>query len=388
MKKTLIIIMFCIPLLIIQVQAKDTSKSSIVMDMDTGRVLYEKNAHEKRLIASTTKIMTAILTIENTNINDSVVVGEEILKMYGTNIYIEVGEKIKVQDLLYGLILRSGNDAATVLAKYTGATEENFVNMMNLKAKQIGMINTTFSNPHGLDDDTENYSTAYDMAVLSKYSNNSTIYKEIAKTKKYKTSTQNKSYLWYNRNKLLTTYEYCTGGKNGYTPKAGRTLVTTASKQSMNLTIVTLNDPNEYKTHQFLYEDIFSKYKNYTIIDKNKFEISKELYKGDSYIKESFIYPLTKEEKDNVQTEISMLKEKDITGKIGYITIKLEEEVIGKIDIYKRNKKKEDNNIFERLKNYFSDIRKKFILGLQKSLNPGPLVPIPLETYKSVSLIL
>ena len=97
---------------------------------------------------------------------------------------------------------------------------------------------------------------------------------------------------------------------------------------------------------------------------------------------------MTKEEKDNVQTEISMLKEKDITGKIGYITIKLEEEVIGKIDIYKRNKKKEDNNIFERLKNYFSDIRKKFILGLQKSLNPGPLVPIPLETYKSVSLIL
>ena len=219
MKNILIIVISIFSFAIVDTHAKDTAQSTVVMDLDSGRVLYEKNAHEKRLIASTTKIMTAILTIENTNINKTVTVGEEILKMYGTNIYIEVGEKMKVKDLLYGLLLRSGNDSATVLAKHVGGTEENFVKMMNAKSRLLGMMDTTFSNPHGLDDDTENYSTAYDMALLSTYANSSNTYREISKTKKYTTNTKNKSYLWYNRNKLLSTYEYCTGGKNGYTPK-------------------------------------------------------------------------------------------------------------------------------------------------------------------------
>lgn len=358
------------------------------MDNDTGRILYEKNANNKRLIASITKIMTAILTIENANINDVVTVGDEVLKMYGTNIYIEVGEKISVKDLLYGLILRSGNDAATVLAKYVGTTEENFVNMMNQKAQELGMLNTSFSNPHGLDDDTENYSTAHDMALLSKYASQNPIYQEISKTKKYSTKTPNKSYLWYNRNKLLSSYEYCTGGKNGYTPKAGRTLVTTANREGQDLTVVTLNDPNEYETHKYLYDMAFAKYKNYTILNKKDFKISKELYKGEAYIKSSFIYPLTSQEKEKVKTEVSLLDQEDVDNKIGYITIKIDDKVIGKVDIYKRVQKKEDISIFTKIKNYFSDILKKFMLGRQNNLNPGPLVPTPLETYKSVSLTL
>lgn len=364
--------------------AKDTSASSIVIDQDTGRILYENNPNEQRLIASTTKIMTAILTIENTNINQTIEVGQEILKMYGTNIYIEVGEKMKIKDLLYGLLLRSGNDAATTLAHYVGGTEENFVLMMNEKAKEIGMTNTIFSNPHGLDDYTANYSTAYDMSLLSRYANQNKTYKKISQTRKYTTKTQNKSYLWYNRNKLLTTYEYCTGGKNGYTPKAGRTLVTTATKDNMNLTIVTLNDPNEYETHTWLYEKIFSEYKNYIIINKNNFKTNKQIYNGAATIKESFVYPLTETEKKQITTEIHLLKKQDISKKIGYIDIKLKDKKIGKVFIYKQDTKKEDISIFVKIKNYFDEILKKFILGLQKSLNPGPFVPIPLDTYKSL----
>lgn len=369
----------------IDIYAKDTSKSSIVMDLDTGRILYEKNAYEKRLIASTTKIMTAILTIENSEINKEITIGEEILPMYGTNIYIEVGEKMKIQDLLYGLLLRSGNDASVVLAKYIGGTEENFVKMMNKKAKEIGMLNTTFENPHGLDDETKNYSTAYDMAILSKYANDNKVYKKISGTKKYSTSTKNKNYLWYNRNKLLTTFEYCTGGKNGYTPDAGKTLVSTATKADQNLTIVTLSDANIYETHKELYNIVFKSYKNYKIVDKNKFKINNEKYKKTAYIKSDFMYPLSEQEKETVKKEITLLKSKDAENKIGYIKIKLKQETIGQIDIYEKKQKKEDSSIFLKIKSYLLDILKKLRLGLQKSLKPGPLVPIPLEINKSVS---
>lgn len=375
--KKILLIIFIAPFLLLNVYA-DTSKSSIVMEMNTKRILYQKNANTKSLIASTTKIMTAIITIENTNLDEIVTVGKEILEMYGTNIYIEVGEKIKVKDLLYGLLLRSGNDAAIVLANYVGNKEEKFVEMMNIKAKELGMQNTTFENPHGLDDNTKNYSTAYDMAILSSYANKNKIYRQISKTKNYKTSTTNKSYIWYNRNKLLSQYEHCTGGKNGYTPKAGRTLVTTASKNNMDLTTVTLNDNNEYDTHIELYNKIFSKYKMYKIIDKEKFKISKEIYDGKVSIKESYYYPLTENEKDNITTEIIINKQEPEI--IGYINVKLYEKTIGTINIYKQDIKKENQTIFQRLKSYLFEILKKLILGGQNSLKPGPLVPTPPET--------
>ena len=158
--------------------------ASIVMDMDSKRVLYENKIHEKKLIASTTKIMTAIIAIENNDdLNKKITIGDEILTMYGTNIYIEPNEQITIKDLLYGLLLRSGNDAAIALATYTSKTEKKFVTLMNKKAKELGMKNTNFQNSHGLDDDTKNYSTAYDMALLSSYAYQNEIYREISKTK-------------------------------------------------------------------------------------------------------------------------------------------------------------------------------------------------------------
>lgn len=382
MRKIIIYIVTILLIIITNVNAKDTSKSSIVMEIDSGRVLYENNSNERMLIASTTKIMTAILAIENTTIKDKITIGEEILSMYGTNIYIEVGEQMTIEDLLYGLILRSGNDAAEALAIHIAGTEENFAKIMNSKALEIGMNNTEFNNPHGLDDNTKNYSTAYDMAQLSRYVSNNNIYTQIANTKKYTVSTTNKSYLWYNRNKLLTSYKYCTGGKNGYTPDAGKTLVSTAEKNNLKLTAVTLNDPNIYETHEYLYEQMYSKYKNYTIIDKKEFKLENSIYKKDAYIKESFIYPLTKSEKEKIKTTIILLKDEEIKDIIGYIEIFLDEEKIGQVNIYKEEQKKEEKTFFLTVKDYLLEILKKLKLGLQNNLNPGPLVPIPLEIYK------
>ncbi len=284
----------------------------------------------------TVKIMTAIVAIENMSLDKEITVGDEVLKAYGTNTYIEVGENIKVKDLLYGLILRSGNDAALTLAKNIENKKGNFIDLMNEKAKEIGMENTSFANPHGLDEETRNYSTAYDMALLSKYAYRNKIYKTISKTKKYSLKTDKKSYVWYNRNKLLSTYPYCTGGKNGYTPSAGKTLVTTANKDNLNLTVVTINDPNIYDSHKSLYEYYFSKYKKYLIIDKDNFKFDESLIDKNLFIKESFEYPLLEEEKDKIQTKLEISNMN--SEKIGQIVIYLDGDPIGKVNVYAKKK--------------------------------------------------
>lgn len=319
-----------------------------VMDLDSGRILYESNSNQKRLIASITKIMTAIVTIENIDLNKEITVGEEVLKSYGTNTYIEMGERITVKDLLYGLILRSGNDAALTLAVNVSKTEEEFVSLMNKKAKEIGMTNTHFENPHGLDEDTKNNSTSHDMALLSRYANKNKLYKAISKTKKYSISTNKKSYIWYNRNKLLSTYKFCTGGKNGYTPSAGKTLVTTASNKDLNLTIVTLNDPNIYETHKNLYEEYFSKYEKYKIIDKKTFKFDKSLIDKELFIKESFSYPLMENEKDKIKTKV-IIDSKN-SKQVGRIEILLENKKIGEITVYEKEKK--EQSLFAKIKNW------------------------------------
>ncbi len=302
--------------------------------------------------------MTAVVAIENKNLDDVVEIGEEVLPMYGSNIYIEVGEKMTLRDLLYGLLLRSGNDAAVAIATYVGGTEEKFVEMMNEKAKELGMKNTVFKNSHGLDEDTQNYSTAYDMALLSSYANTLLEYCEITSTKKWTVSNEKKSYIWYNRNKLLSSYKYATGGKTGYTPKAGRTLVTTANKNNLNLTIVTLNDNNEYVTHESLYEYIFSKYENVLLIDKNNFHVDDFFYEGDIYVENSFSYPLTETEKKLTKTVVDIYKldnykDKD---KVGEVTVLLNEKELYKENIYVRTTTEEKEGILTKIINFFKGL--------------------------------
>ncbi len=335
MKKVIIVlILLFVP---INVSALgESSKSAIIMNTDNNQVIYEKNAHEPRLIASTTKIMTAVLAIELGNLDEIVTAGEEVLTMYGTSIYIQLNEQMTLRDLIYGLMLRSGNDAAVVIANHIGGTEEKFVTLMNDLAKEIGMTNTTFANPHGLDEETQNYSTAYDLALLSSYANGLEEYKIISGTIKHEVQTIDKSYLWYNRNELLETYEYATGGKTGYTPSAGRTLVTTASKDNSNLTVVTLDDNDMYNNQIELYEYAFNNFTYYKVIDKDTFYLNETLYENKLYINEDFSYMLNNEDEKDIKTtlKISKLENYNNNDKVGEVEITLNGKELKKIDVY------------------------------------------------------
>lgn len=355
MRKRIFVLFLIISLLVVPINTLAISlscRSCILMDTKSGRVLYEKNVNEPRLIASITKIMTAILAIESGKMDDMVTVGEEVLKMYGSNIYIELGEQMQLRDLVYGLMLRSGNDAAIVIATYVSGSEEEFVKKMNEKAKSLGMVNTMFNNCHGLDENTQNKSTAYDMALLSSYASKNSIYMQIVGTKKYTVKTNKKTYLWTNRNKLLFDYKYTIGGKTGYTPSAGKTLVTNAKKGNLELTAVTLNDGNQYISHKELYEYGFDNYKLYKVLAKDKIKIDNAYYKDKVYLKEDFYYPLTDIEKDNMKVKIVLNKLKEYSDGqcVGNVYVILDEKEIYRDSVYVSKKNIKKKNVFEIIK--------------------------------------
>ena len=310
--KKLLLFLLCINIFIPYVHASTSSAYEyILMDMDSKKVLASKNKDVPKLIASITKIMTCILAIESNKLDETVEVSNIIKKSYGSGIYIEEGEQIKLRDLLYGLMLRSGNDAALVIAEYVGKDIDTFVNMMNQKAKEIGMSKTIFRNPSGLDnEDSGNYSTAYDMAILTSYAMKNEEYKKIVKTKKYTIKTNKKTYIWKNKNKLLNE-EYITGGKTGYTEKAKRTLVSTASSDNMNLVVVTIKDPDDWNTHKDLYQYAFNNYTSYRVLKKSNFKaLSNTYYKKNLYIKKDIYLTLKKEELGTLIGKINLIKKK------------------------------------------------------------------------------
>ncbi len=308
-----------------------SARSAIMIDSDNNRILYSKNINEKKSVASISKIMTAVLAIESGKLDEYVIIGDEIDKSYGSGIYIKKGEKIKLKDLVYGLMLRSGNDAANAIAYFVG--KEKFVEMMNKKAEEIGMKNTTFNNPSGLDEEEGNYSTAYDMAILTSYAMKLIDFQEIVGTKNYYLKTNKNTYYWINKNKLLFTYNYTTGGKTGFTVKARRTLVTTASKDNLNLVVVTLNDGNDFKDHRDLFEYGFNNYTNIKLLNNGVLDIkTNELYNDYKLeILNNFNYPISNE--DKVLINYKLYKE-PIVGKTGYIDILLNNKVIHKEIIY------------------------------------------------------
>lgn len=332
------------------------SSSFVAVDINSGRIFYEKNKDDKRLIASTTKIMTAIVAIENSNMEDLVEAKEEVLKMYGSNIYIEYHEHMLMLDLLYGLMLRSGNDASVVIATHVSGSIEKFVDLMNEKAKELGMSNTVFKNPHGLDEESENYSTAYDLSILYSYAYKNKIFREIVGTKRYQVSTEVKSYDWYNRNKLLTMYGKANGGKTGYTPRAGKVLVTSASNGDLDVVITSFNSVYDYDLHAKVYEDIFYRYSNALILDKDKFNLKNNPYNGVLYIKDSFYYPLLNEERKSITKVVNFydLKKYDSGDQVGEIYIYLDDDIINTTKIYI---KKNNETLYEKLKRFFQSIK-------------------------------
>ncbi|WP_117160990.1 D-alanyl-D-alanine carboxypeptidase family protein [Paraliobacillus sp. X-1268] len=235
-----------------------TARNAILMDQSNGDVLYEKAATDPELIASITKIMTAVLAIESGKMEETVTISHEAAFTEGSSIYLKEGEKIKLKDLVYGLMLRSGNDAATAIAEYVGGSVEGFSYLMNEKAVWLGMEQSHFDNPHGLDSESH-YSTAYDMALLTKHAMENEQFVTITGAQAY--HSDQRTYAWGNKNKLLTTYySYTIGGKTGYTKAAGRTLVSVAKKNDVTLIVVTLDDPNDWQDHIRLFDWGFEQY--------------------------------------------------------------------------------------------------------------------------------
>lgn len=195
------------------------AKSYILMEASSKRILNGKNVNERYLTASIAKIMTAIVVIENYDIDSYVLVDQETVNQVGSAIYLELNDLVCVRDLLYGLMLRSGNDCAYLLAKSCCGSVDEFILMMNKYARIIGMKNSIFCNPSGLDEESCNYSTAYDMALLMCYAMENPVFREITGTSKYRfTSSNGKGYLLYNKHKLVTGYDFIIGGKTGVAP--------------------------------------------------------------------------------------------------------------------------------------------------------------------------
>ncbi|MFD4705584.1 serine hydrolase [Gottfriedia sp. NPDC058432] len=320
-----------------------SARNAVLMDQKTGRILYGKAMHDSERIASITKIMTAILAVESGKMQNTITISSRAVQTEGSSIYLKPGQKIKLEDLVYGLMLRSGNDAANAIAEAVGGSIEGFVYMMNEKAKEIGMSNTYFSNPSGLDQQgKEHYSSAYDMALLTRYAMENPKYAKIAGTKVHRAPNTAESwdYVWKNKNKLLTfMYKYSTGGKTGFTKKAKRTLVSTASKNGMDLIVVTLNDGQDWQDHMSLFEYGFSNYPLTKVLSKGGIkEVTDKKYKGHVYMKNDFSYPLDKKERDQVRITIEMQKptKKKIANDaiVGKAIIELEGEQIGFRNIF------------------------------------------------------
>lgn len=232
-----------------------SAECAILIDAQTGRVLYEKQAEEKSLIASTTKIMTALVICEQTNVLDRVKIPKEAVGIEGSSMYLKEGEVLTVQELLYGLMLQSGNDAAVALAIYCGGTVEGFTELMNDKAHRLGMTQSHFANPNGLDS-PGNYSTARDMGILTAYAMQNPIFAQTVSTK---TITIGERCL-RNHNKLLWQLEGANGVKTGYTKAAGRILISSVTRMGRQLIAVTFNAPDDWQDHKTLIEDGFSRF--------------------------------------------------------------------------------------------------------------------------------
>lgn len=322
-----------------------SAETAILMDAESGRVLYEKAAHKKMRIASITKIMTAILAIESGKLDETVKVSKRAVYTEGSSIYLKQGEKIKLEHLVYGLMLRSGNDSAVAIAEHVGGSVEGFVFLMNQKAQEIGMRNTVFANPHGLDDHKNHFSTAYDMALLTKYALKNEKYREIAGTKIHRAPNPDEKWdrSWKNKNKLLTgLYEYSTGGKTGYTKLAKRTLVSTSAKDGHDLIAVTLNGPDDWNDHIAMFEWGFAQYDLEKIVRKGiVHSIKDDFYKGKVVVKHDFKYPIADGEKEKIKIKIALIKanenwkkEKDVPSPCGKMVIKFEDKIIGEIPLY------------------------------------------------------
>lgn len=312
-----------------------SAQSAILVDAQTGRVLYEKNADQQRLIASTTKIMTALVICEQCNVLDRVRIPKEAVGIEGSSMYLQAGEVLTIQELLYGLMLRSGNDAAVALAIYCGGTVEGFAELMNDKAHRLGMDQSHFVNPHGLDNQ-DHYSTARDMALLAAYAMDNPIFAKTVSTKKVTVGNR----VLQNHNKLLWQLEAADGVKTGYTKAAGRILVSSATRQGRRLICVTMNAPDDWNDHKLLMEKGFSEYRICSLVTKGDVIGKADVAGGRSgevalIADEDFSYPLSDgEEFDLILPAPRFVYAPVAQGqKAGFAHVIIGDKAVGKIAI-------------------------------------------------------
>lgn len=308
------------------------AKAAALIDVTSGRLLYSSRGDEPMLIASTTKIMTAIIAIEHGDLDGIVTVSSRAAGKEGSSIYLKAGEKMKLKDMLYGLMLRSGNDAATAIAEHVGGSLDGFVFLMNAKAEEIGMTNSRFANPSGLDQ-KGHYASANDMAKLAAYALHDPTFREIVGTK-VKTAPNPEEewdYKWVNKNKMLHMYEGADGVKTGYTKQALRTLVSSATRSGRQLAAVTLNDGNDWKDHAKLLDYGFAAYRLEQVIDKGA-AIPNYPFVAAS----SISYPFAAGERDKVQLRLDLYGPDTTDYKLGYrgrLSYRLNGEPIGAVEL-------------------------------------------------------
>ena len=290
--RALLLGMICLlPVHAVPVQAEEywpegpqiQGESAIVMEASTGTILYEKNSHERSYPASITKIMTSLLAVENSNLDEEVTFSQDaVYKTEGSGISRDIGEIMTMRECLYGLMLESANECGYAIAEYVGKDYQDFINMMNNKANELGCKDTHFNNPHGLPDD-DHWTSAYDMALISKAALQNNIFRMIVNTRRYTIPPTNKhdeeTYL-SNHHKMLNNskgdeqylYDYCIGGKTGFTSVAGSTLATFAEKDGMTLICVVTKEqsPNHYLDTRTLFDYCFENFQLWNVAENEK----------------------------------------------------------------------------------------------------------------------
>ena len=244
-------VLFCSAPAVSAEQPSVCASSAVLMEAQTGRVLFAKNAEERHSMASTTKIMTALIAVQSERLDDVVEITQEMIEVEGSSIYLKAGEKLTLRALVTGLLLESGNDAANAIAITLAGSKEEFANKMNEVAKSLGMKNTHFVTPSGLDDE-EHYTTAYDMALLGCAAMRCPDFATIAsqKTMTIDFVEPQVRRTFYNHNRLLLEMEGCNGVKTGFTKKSGRCLVSSCERDGVLLVAVTLKDPDDWNDHK------------------------------------------------------------------------------------------------------------------------------------------
>ncbi len=287
MRKLLIILL----LLFVPVSVEAASSYAVV-DAETGRVLMGEAENTRHPIASLTKMWTALVAIEEGNLNDTVTISKKAVYSEGSSIYLQEGDQYKLEELLYGLMLRSGNDAATAIAEHVGGSVEGFVKLMNDKAVLYGLNGTTFTNPSGLHHETH-LATAADTARMLQIAMKNETFRKIASTVVYNGSRT----VWHNKHKLLADNVGAIAGKTGYTKVAGRTLATYFERDEKAFAVVTINESNDWEMHKLMADTVNQLYKNYTLVDAGEYLIPNATIK----IEKPITLLLTEQERENIE---------------------------------------------------------------------------------------